>query len=110
MKNNTVSDKNSEFCCRFIHVRKDILLSENIVTGSSNLQEPLSKRNNLSHHSIDIMGAITLSITIVSFLILLQLLEKGSLSNNFTQVAILSLAAIISLVLFVIIERKTEAP
>jgi MFS family permease len=109
-KQHTVSDKNSEFCCRFIHVRKDILLSENIVTGSGNLQEPIAKRDNQLHHSIDIMGAITLSITIVSFLFLLQLLEKGSLSNNFTQVAILSLAAIISLVLFVIIERKIEAP
>jgi MFS family permease len=106
----TVSDKNSEFCCRFIHVRKDILLSESTVTGSGNLQEPVAKRDNQLHHSIDIMGAITLSITVVSFLILLQLLEKGSLSDNFTQVAILLLAAIISLVLFVVIERKTQAP
>lgn len=104
-KQHTVSDKNSEFCCRFIHVRKDILLSE-----SGNQQESIVKRDNQLHHSIDIMGAITLSITIVSFLILLQLLEKASLSNNFTEVAILSMAAIISLVLFVIIERKTETP
>ena len=110
-KQHTVSDKNSEFCCRFIHVRKDILLSESTITGSGNLQESIVKRdNNQLHHSIDIMGAITLSITIVSFLILLQLLEKASLLNNFTEVAILSLAAIISLVLFVIIERKTETP
>jgi len=106
----TVSDKNSEFCCRFIHVRRDILLSESTVTGSGNLQEPLAKRDNQLHHSIDIMGAITLSITIVSFLILLQLFEKGSLSDNFIQIAILLAAAIISLVLFIIKERKTEAP
>lgn len=104
-KQHTVSDKNSEFCCRFIHVRKDILLSE-----SGNQQESIVKRDNQIHHSIDIMGAITLSITIVSFLILLQLLENASLSNNFTQVAILSMAAIISFVLFIIIERKTETP
>jgi len=106
----TVSDKNSEFCCRFIHVRRDILLSESTVTGSGNLQESLAKRDNQLHHSIDIMGAITLSITIVSFLILLQLFEKGSLSDNFIQIAILLAAAIISLVLFIIKERKTEAP
>src|SRR5215469_12105159 len=34
-----ISDKNTEFCCRFIHVRRDILLSESGVTaeyGSSN--------------------------------------------------------------------------
>src|SRR5437899_6333942 len=27
-----ISDKNTEFCCRFIHVRKDILLSESSST------------------------------------------------------------------------------
>jgi hypothetical protein len=105
-----VSDKNSEFCCRFIHVRRDILLSESTVTGSGNLQESSAKRDNQLHHSIDIMGAITLSITVVSSLILLQLFEKGGLSDNFIQVAILLVAAIISLVLFIVKERKTEAP
>ena len=105
----TVSDKNSEFCCRFIHVRKDILLSESTVTGR-NLPDPTDGRGIRLRHSIDLKGAITLSITIISFLILLQLLEKPDSANNFTQIVILSVATAISLMLFVIIERKTGEP
>jgi hypothetical protein len=63
----SISDKNTEFCCRFIHVRKDILLSESISSSSK-----ISKNNK---STIDIMGAITLSITIISFLIALQLTQ-----------------------------------
>lgn len=109
-KQHTVSDKNTEFCCRFIHVRKDILLSENTIAGNSKLQEPVVKRDNLSHHSIDLMGAITLSITIISFLFLLQFLEKANSLNSLTQITILSLIAIISLILFVTIEKRTAVP
>jgi len=64
----SISDKNTEFCCRFIHVRKDILPSESISSSSSKIS-----KNNKS--TIGIMGAITLSITIISFLIALQLTQ-----------------------------------
>src|SRR4029079_13763820 len=58
-----VSDKASEFCCRFIHVRQDILLTENTsVPKVSNNGTTLSKRKR-----IDIKGAISLSFLIVSF-------------------------------------------
>ena len=73
-----VSNKASEFCCRFTHVRQDILLSENTnqyatTIGSDNLEnkQKLSK-------SIDVKGAVTLSAPIISFLVTLQLLEKVS--------------------------------
>ena len=65
-----ISDKNTEFCCRFIHVRKDILLSESSMTveyGSS---------NNKSKSGVDIRGAITLSITVISFLVALQFIQS----------------------------------
>ena len=106
----TVSDKNSEFCCRFIHVRKDILLSESTILGIKSLQEPTDTRGIQLHHSTDLLGAILLSSTIISFLILLQLVEKPESSNKFTQIMILSLVTIISLILFVIRERKTRKP
>jgi MFS family permease len=54
-----ISNKASEFCCRFIHVREDILLTENTTTygsGSSGDTESIKKLNT----SIDIKGAITL--------------------------------------------------
>ena len=67
-----VSNKGSEFCCRFTHIRKDILLTENTnmytVAGINNQDARLSK-------SLDIKGALTLSVTIVSFLVTLQFLE-----------------------------------
>jgi MFS family permease len=105
-----VSNKASEFCCRFIHVRKDILLTENTTTtDSSSSNNNTDNRKRLSN-SIDIKGAITLAVTIISFLITLQLLEKTG-SNNLVEIIIFSIIAVVSLFLFiVIIEKKTPFP
>jgi MFS family permease len=104
-----VSNKASEFCCRFIHVRKDILLTENTTTTDSSSNNNTDNRKRLSN-SIDIKGAITLAVTIISFLITLQLLEKAG-SNNIVEIIIFSIIAIVSLFLFiVIIEKKTPFP
>ena len=71
-----VSNKGSEFCCRFTHVRQDILLTKNTtVISSNNNGTTLSK-------SIEIKGAITLSFVIVSILITLQFLEKPITFSN----------------------------
>jgi MFS family permease len=102
-----VSNKGSEFCCTFTHVRKDILLTENTntyaVTNVNNADARLSK-------CLDIKGAVTLSVTIVSFLITLQLLEKPTISNNLIQIIIFSIASVASLILFVRIEKKSTFP
>jgi MFS family permease len=104
-----VSNKASEFCCRFIHVRKDILLTENTTTTDSSSNNNTDNRKRLSN-SIDIKGAITLAVTIISFLITLQLLEKAG-SNNIVEIIIFSIIAVVSLFLFiVIIEKKTPFP
>ena len=106
----TVSDKSSEFCCRFIHVRKDILLSENTNQGNSKFEhdDQSRKKDKLSLHSVDLKGAITLSMTIVSFLILLQFLDSSS--TYFIQVVIFSSVSILSLIFFVIVEKRTSSP
>jgi len=101
-----VSNKASEFCCRFTHVRQDILLTENTSTNTSNDSGGSKQRLN---KSIDIKGAITLSAAVISFLFTLQLLEKAG-SNNFTQIIILSFASIVSLVLFIAVEKKAPFP
>ena len=102
-----VSNKGSEFCCTFTHVRKDILLTENTnaftVSSINNEDARLSK-------NLDIKGAITLSAVIVSFLITLQLLEKPAASNNLIQIILFSIIAIVSLILFVKIEKKAPFP
>jgi hypothetical protein len=84
------SDKNTKFYCRFIHVRKNILLSESI-SSSSNIS-----KNNKS--TIDIMGAITLSITTISFLIALQLTQtvNTAAANYLPTVIVFGVAAIIA--------------
>ena len=101
-----VSNKASEFCCRFTHVRQDILLTENTnVISISNNGTTLSKSK-----SIDIKGAITLSFVIVSFLVTLQFLEKPVTFSNLIQILLFSIASVVSLVSFIRIENKTKFP
>jgi MFS family permease len=100
-----ISDKNTEFCCRFIHVRRDILLSESSITveyGSSNK----------SKSTVDIKGAITLSVTVISFLVALQFIQSVNSSDSATVPIVIGFgaAAIISLSLFIMIERSTYSP
>lgn len=102
-----VTNKGSEFCCRFTHVRKDILLTENTniytAVGISNEDARLSK-------SLDIKGALTLSVTIVSFLVTLQLLEGQASLTNLIQIILFSTVSVISLILFVRSEKKAPSP
>jgi MFS family permease len=102
-----VSNKGSEFCCTFTHVRKDILLTENTntytVAGINNEDARPSK-------SLDIKGALTLSVTIVFFLVTLQLFENHASSNNLIQIILFSSVSVISLILFVRTEKKAPFP
>ena len=68
--------------------------------------------NNNNSKSIDIKGAITLSAAIVSFLVALTLLESGggaSTSLSELQIAGILGVSIVSLTVFVFIERRTES-
>jgi MFS family permease len=104
-----VSNKGSEFCCRFIHVRKDILLTENAnMYGNGNSNDNADSRQKLSK-SIDIKGAITLSVSIISFLVTLQFLERAG-SNDLIQIIVFTVVSIIALFLFVAIEKKALFP
>ena len=100
----TVSDKNVEFCCRFIHVRKDILLPDNSSSSTSNIDKNKS--------TIDIIGAITLSVTIISFLVALQFTQtiNSAADNVLPTVIVFGVAAIISLLFFVTAEKKSALP
>jgi hypothetical protein len=105
-----VSDKNTEFCCRFIHVRRDILLSE---SSSTTTEYDSGSRNiNKNKSTIDMMGAITLSITVISFLVALQFMQtvNAAPSENTPIVIGFGAAAIISLSFFIMAERKAISP
>jgi MFS family permease len=102
-----VSDKGSEFCCRFTHVRKDILLTEN---NNTYTVVDIKNQNARLNKSLDIKGALTLSVTIVSFLLTLQFLEGQASLVNLIQIILFSSVSVISLILFVRTEKKSPSP
>jgi MFS family permease len=59
---------------------------------------------------IDLKGALTLSITIIAFLLALTLIETGINSNNLLQIEAAFIVSAISLAIFVIIERRVASP
>jgi MFS family permease len=60
--------------------------------------------------SLDIKGILALSATITSFLIALTLIQIGMSSENLPQIEVAFAASAISLVVFVMIERRTKPP
>jgi MFS family permease len=60
--------------------------------------------------SIDIKGAVALSITVISFLVALTLVQSGINSKVLPQVAIAFVVSAISLAIFVVIERRVPSP
>ena len=90
---------------RFIHVKQED-------GGDDNNHIPLKK-------SIDIKGAITLTVTISSFLISITLLgnsdstDFNSINNNAINLSLIilfSVISIISLFIFVLFQRRTHTP
>ena len=72
--------------------------------------------NNSGRQNLDVKGAITLAVTIASFLLTLTYIGNGNSSSNVgahpTQVITVSLAflSVGSLALFVIVERRASSP
>src|SRR6476660_7718105 len=63
-----------------------------------------------SSPSLDIKGALILSIAIISFLIALTILQSGINSNTLPEVGIAFIVSAISLSVFVFIERRVRSP
>lgn len=59
---------------------------------------------------IDIKGAVALSATTAAFIMALTLLQTGGISGNLQWIVAAFVASIISLSVFVIIERRTNSP
>jgi MFS family permease len=60
--------------------------------------------------SIDMKGALALSTTIIAFLMALTLVETGINSENMPQIGAAFVVSVISLAVFVIIERRIASP
>ena len=86
------------------------------IKGKTTIAE--SRKSATSNKNIDIKGAITLAIAITSFLLVLTYLETGSGSsdNNSTESSSTILTAsfivtgIISLALFILVEKRSASP
>jgi MFS family permease len=59
---------------------------------------------------IDIKGAIALSATTAAFIMALTLVQTGGISGNMREITAAFVVSIISLSIFVIIERRTKSP
>jgi MFS family permease len=91
--------------------------SREVLKRSSNRNSIQYSNNKTATTSIDIKGAITLAITITSFLLVLTYLQTGGNSNstgaiNYStlQITTFLAAGIISLVFFIVIERRSTSP
>ena len=80
------------------------------IADQGNTQQSTGKKKQHSSHSIDIKGAMALSITVISFLIALTLVQSGLNSKTLPQIGIAFIASAISLAIFVLIERRVPSP
>jgi hypothetical protein len=82
---------------------------EQLITVPVNAQEGISKKKRMSP-SIDVKGALALSATVITFLMALTLVETGINSETLPQIGAAFVVSVISLAIFVIIERRIATP
>src|SRR5437870_1762883 len=101
----------TEYCCVFTKIGNEQEYFHHHHNSAADLYMHDEKNNNNLLQKIDIKGAITLSVTIISFLLALSYLENiHSLTmSDFMPTVILSIVSVVSLTLFIILERKISA-
>jgi MFS family permease len=72
------------------------------------IQEGVGKKR--ASPSIDLKGALALSATIIAFLMALTLIQTGINSETLPQIGVAFVSSVISLAIFVIIERRVAIP
>ena len=82
---------------------------EQLITVPVNAQEGISKKKLMSP-SIDVKGALALSATVIAFLMALTLVETGINSETLPQIGAAFVVSVISLAIFVMIERRIATP
>jgi MFS family permease len=90
---------------KFVKENKEQL----IIKVPAKAQKSTSKKKQMPS-SIDIKGALALSLTVIAFLMALTLVETGINSETLPQIGAAFTASVISLAIFVIIERRVTTP
>src|SRR5215217_2949680 len=80
------------------------------ISDHGNTQQSTDKKKQHTSPSIDIKGALALSITVISFLVALTVVQSGINSKVLPRVAIAFVVSAISLAIFVVIERRVPSP
>jgi MFS family permease len=91
-----------------IMIAKFVKENEGQLTVPVNTQENMGKKK--ATPSIDLKGALALSTTIIAFLMALTLVETGINSETLPQIGVAFVVSVISLTIFVIIERRIALP
>jgi MFS family permease len=91
---------------KIIHVR-DPATSEMKVEGGRGGRS--DENPSIKTETIDLKGTLALAVTIISFLAGISFLESNSTNTGFQVAALFSIAAV-SLVVFIIIEKKVSSP
>jgi MFS family permease len=102
------SNLNFDYCCVFTKLHEEQLIPQRESNDNHvEVQKAANSRSGTSNfiRNLDVKGAITLAVTITSFLLALSYLEDIN-TNNLIPLIIFSVTAVISLLLFVVIERS----
>jgi MFS family permease len=86
---------------KFVKENKDQMMISRVKESDS------KKRRS---HAIDIKGALTLSVTIIAFLMALTLVQTGVNAENQPQIGIAFSVSVISLAFFIFLERRIASP
>lgn len=92
-----------------------IMIAKFVKENKGQLQVLVSNKENSGKKeqkspSIDMKGAMALSMTIISFLIALTFAQNGINSNTLPQIGIAFIVSAISLAIFVLFERRIATP
>jgi MFS family permease len=90
------------------------MIAKFVKENKEQLTPPVNTKENMGKKraapSIDLKGALALSATIIAFLMALTLIETGINSETLPQIGIAFVVSVISLAVFVIIERRIALP
>ena len=92
-------------CWKFVHADESKKIHEH---DHFDKETPRDIPPKAKKHSMDYMGLITLTVTIVSFLLAITFI--GSIATNLTAFVVPLVIGVISLVLFMIVEKRVKPP
>ena len=88
-----------------------VMIAIFVKENKGQLSDPVKIQKNAGKRpSIDLKGALALSVTIIAFLMALTLVESGIEPETLPQIGVAFIVSVISLAVFVIIERRVISP